>query len=197
LSRKIVMESGRTARKKIAGQLGAFLYRLHTTPLTDAAWEIPSTRAPVRREDWLRIQARVKERIYPLLQRYQVQWAEDLFGSVLDHPEDSSFQPALIHGDLASYHILFDDRQGRITGVIDFGMAGLGDPASDLGLLISVYGESFVSQMGRSYPGLEKYLPRARFYSQLVELEWTLLGLETGETFWFTAHLGGARDLLA
>jgi hypothetical protein len=29
------------------------------------------------------------------------------------------------------------------------------------------------------------------------DLEWVLLGLETGERFWFTAHLGGARDVLA
>ena len=28
-------------------------------------------------------------------------------------------------------------------------------------------------------------------------LQWILLGIESGETFWFTAHLGGARDIYA
>ena len=37
----------------------------------------------------------------------------------------------------------------------------------------------------------------ARFYARGIELKWVLLGLETGEMFWFTAHLGGARDILA
>jgi aminoglycoside 2''-phosphotransferase len=141
------------------------------------------------------IQQRVKDKIYPLLQKYQVQWADDLFKSVLEDPELAKYKPALIHGDLASYHILFDPQEGKITGVIDFGMAGLGDAASDIGNLINVYGESFVQKMGKTYPNLEAYLPRARFYAQLLELEWVLLGLETGETFWFTAHLGSARDI--
>ena len=49
--------------------------------------------------------------------------------------------------------------------------------------------------MKTSYPNLEVFLPRARFYAQSIELQWVLLGIETGETFWFTAHLGGARDV--
>jgi aminoglycoside 2''-phosphotransferase len=80
--------------------------------------------------------------------------------------------------------------------MLDFGMAGMGDPASDIGNLISVYGETFVAKMGQGYPGLERILPRARFYTQMLEIEWVLRGLESGETFWFTAHLGGARDIL-
>ena len=195
LSRKIVKGFDQNTQKNIAEQLGKVVYRLHTMDISKVDWELPFTRAPVKRRDWLDIQKRVKEKIYPLLQAYQIQWVEDLFNGVLENPESSEYQPALIHGDLASYHILFDDREGRITGIIDFGMAGMGDPASDIGCLISVYGESFVKRMHKSYPDLEKYLPRARFYAQLLELEWVLLGIETGETFWFTAHLGGARDI--
>jgi aminoglycoside phosphotransferase (APT) family kinase protein len=40
----------------------------------------------------------------------------------LENPESTEYKPALIHGDLASYHILFDPQAGKITGVIDFGM---------------------------------------------------------------------------
>ncbi|HPC06056.1 MAG TPA: hypothetical protein PLI60_04985 [Anaerolineaceae bacterium] len=42
---------------------------------------------------------------------------------------------------------------------------------------------------------MDLFLPRARFYAQAVEIQWVLLGLETGDSFWFTAHLGGARDI--
>jgi hypothetical protein len=73
----------------------------------------------------------------------------------------------------------------------------VGDPALDLGNLITTFGERFVAKMAVAYPGLEQFLPRARFYAQSIELGWVLNGLESGETFWFTAHLGGARDLLA
>jgi len=195
LSRKRILGFDQGIQNQLATQLGRFLSQLHTVDLSRVDWEIPFTRAPVRRERWLEIQAKVKEKLYPLLQKYQKEWAEDLFSSVLDDPSASSYQPALIHGDLASYHILFDEQERKINAVIDFGMAGLGDAASDLGGLISIYGESFVSMMRETYLDLESYLPRARFYAQLLELEWVLLGFESGDSFWFTAHLGGARDI--
>jgi aminoglycoside 2''-phosphotransferase len=197
LSRKMVLGFDENTQQEIAEQLGGFLGRLHNVASSPVDWEIPSTRAPVRRQDWLAIQAKVQEKLYPLLQRYQIQWIQDLFAGVLDDPKASEFRPALIHGDFASYHILFDESKREITGVIDFGMAGMGDAASDVGGLISIYGESFVRKMQKVYPGLGQYLPRARFYAQLLELEWVLRGFESGEAFWFTAHLGGARDIQA
>jgi aminoglycoside 2''-phosphotransferase len=171
-----------------------FLQRLHAIDIA-AAGELPATRAPVRRETWLDIQARVRRHIYPLLQNYQIAWADDLLNGALETPGFFEYAPALIHGDLAPYHLLFDDQRGALSGVIDFGMAGVGDPASDIGGLISIYGETFVRAIAATYADLERYLPRARFYAQALELEWTLLGLERGETFWFTAHLAGARDI--
>jgi len=195
LSRKMVVAFDESTQNNIAEQIGAVLYRLHTMDISKVGWELPATRAPVKREDWLEIQEDVKEKIYPLLQKYQIEWAEDLFNGVLENPESANYEPALIHGDLASYHFLFDHQESKITGVIDFGMAGIGDPASDIGNLINIYGESFVKRIGKSYPNLAKYLPRARFYAQLIELEWILRGMETGEAFWFTAHLASARDV--
>ncbi len=195
LTLKRVSALDEKARTAIAEQIGTFLYRLHTTDVSKVDWKLPVTRAPVKRENWLELQARARAKIAPLLQGYQLEWLDDLFAGVLENPSAAHYEPALIHGDLASYHFLFDEQASKLSGVIDFGMAGLGDAASDIGGLINIYGESFVRKMQTAYPSLDDYLPRARFYSQLLELQWTLLGLETGETFWFTAHLGSARDM--
>jgi aminoglycoside 2''-phosphotransferase len=195
LSRNGLIGFDKTTQRKIAEQLGSFLYQLHQLSNMRGAWDLPLTRAPVKRARWLEVQSKVKEHLYPLFQQYQREWAEDLFNSVLDDPASSDYPLALIHGDLASYHILFDEQEKKIRGVIDFGMAGLGDPASDFGNLIQIYGESFVGLMQNQYPDLSNFLPRARFYAQLLELEWVLNGFESGDTFWFTAHLGGARDI--
>jgi aminoglycoside 2''-phosphotransferase len=193
--REILLRLPKDVQVRTAEQLGKFLYGLHTSGITGLDWDIPPTLAPVTQERWLDIRQRVKEKIYPLLLKHQVQWAENLFDSVLSKPDSFNYRQALIHGDLAPYHILFDAEKDKITGVIDFGVAGIGDPASDIGSLISSYGEIFVIMMKSTYPNLDEYLPRARFYAQSIELQWVLLGLETGEQFWFTAHLGGARDV--
>jgi hypothetical protein len=49
--------------------------------------------------------------------------------------------------------------------------------------------------MVNAYPEMKELLPRARFYAQAIELQWALLGVESGEYYWFTAHIGGARDI--
>jgi aminoglycoside 2''-phosphotransferase len=197
LLRETILNLEAARQQSLAEQLGAFLHDVHTTPLNDLDWEMPPTMAPVTHAKWMEIRARVVDRVYPLLLSHQITWAERLFDSVLSDPAHFAYTPALIHGDLAPYHILYDAPSGEITGVIDFGIAGRGDPALDLGTLITHYGEGFVRQMQPAYAGLDSLLERARFYAQAIELQWALLGLETGDQFWFTAHLGTARDVLA
>ena len=193
--RETVLKLESDIQVRTAEQLGAFLHGLHTAEISGLDWDVPATLAPVTRDAWLDLRKRVRDRVYPLLLKHQIQWADNLFDGVLSDPDSFAYRPALIHGDLAPYHILFDPKEQTITGVIDFGVAGRGDPASDIGSLITCYGESFVAPMQATYPEIEKILPRARFYAQSIELQWVLLGMETGEAFWFTAHLGGARDI--
>ena len=57
------------------------------------------------------------------------------------------------------------------------------------------YGESFLRRMVRFYPGINALLDRARFWARALELQWTLSGVRTKDFSWFTAHLGGARDV--
>jgi aminoglycoside 2''-phosphotransferase len=187
-----VDEAGQQA---YADQLGGFLRELHGITTNGLGWEVPPTLAPVTQETWEEIYDRVVDSVYPHLLRHQVYWVDTLFRTALDSTGFFDFEPALVHGDLALYHILYSPEENRITGVIDFGVAGLGDPATDLGSLINCYGESLVGKMVNAYPEMKDLLPRARFYAQAIELQWALLGVESGEYYWFTAHIGGARDI--
>jgi aminoglycoside 2''-phosphotransferase len=182
-------------QQALADQLGRFLNELHHIPTGNLEWEIPLTLAPVTLETWLDIHERFVEKVQPLMLPHQVEWAEKLFASAINTPDFFDFNPVLIHGDLVPYHILYSKENERLNAVIDFGIAGLGDPATDLGSLISSYGETLVLKIEREYPDLANLLPRARFYAQANELQWVLLGVESGEEYWFTAHLGGARDI--
>lgn len=188
-------DASEAQQSELAEQLGRFLWSLHTAPTADLDWEIPGTMAPVSRETWVDIHERVDEKIEPLLIPHQKIWMEDLFDEALGQPDFFEFEPALIHGDLAPYHLLYLPEKGLLNGVIDFGVAGMGDPATDLGSLINYYGESLIQKIRPFYPEYDALLPRARFYAQALELQWVLLGVESGEHYWFTAHLGGALDV--
>lgn len=182
------------SKQAYADQLGAFLFALHHVDPGEIDWEVLHSYAPVTRETWLEIHDRVVDQVYPLLLSHQIDWVEALFHPALTRPDFFEFESALVHGDLAPYHILYDPDRNQLTAVIDFGVAGLGDPATDLGSLLNYYGESLVQNIEGSYPDLQGLMNRARFYAQAIELQWVLLGLESGGKYWFTSHLGNARD---
>lgn len=182
-------------QQTLADHLGQFLWELHSASTKSLDWDVPPTLAPVTSDTWIDIYDRLVEKVHPLLLPHQVQWMETLFEEPLNDPTFFDFEPVLIHGDLVPYHILYDPEKKGLNAVIDFGTAGLGDPATDLGTLISSYGETLVGKIIKSYPDYDKFLTRARFYAQAIELQWVLLGVESGENYWFTAHLGGARDI--
>lgn len=60
------------------------------------------------------------------LQAMRVTWEEALAASVWDN------EPVWIHGDIHAANIVV--RDGKLVGIIDFGLAALGDPACDLAL---------------------------------------------------------------
>ena len=115
------------AQQAVADQLGSFMRALHETPVSA---DFPTTPAPSTKERWQHNYERNKELVYPLLLPHQVAWVESLYAEALGDPNFFAYTPRLVHADLAPYHILHDET--KLTGVIDFGTAGLGDPATDL-----------------------------------------------------------------
>src|SRR5215213_7725572 len=141
--------------------------------------------------------ADLEQHVYPLLWADQKDWISDLFAPVRDGRVDlDAFTPVLIHRDLAAYHILHDPQPGDLVGVIDYGTAGAGDPATDWGCLISSYGEQFVRRMHQVYPIDQPTIDRARFFAGAIELEWALNGLQSNDLSLLLVHLGRARDSL-
>jgi aminoglycoside 2''-phosphotransferase len=193
-SKRLLISLSEQDQQATADQLAGFLKALHAIPVREG---MPTTLAPVTHERWLDIRQKVEQKIYPLLLKHQIEWVCDLFDDILCEPSNFAYQPCLIHGDLGPYHILFDRKSRRLSGILDFGVSGTGDPATDVGNLLQVYGESFVNRLRGEYPQIERLMKRARFYAQALELQWVLSGLTSGEAFWFTAHIGGARDVLA
>lgn len=95
--------------------------------------------------------------------------------------DGGQFEPALIHRDLCSEHILFDPESRRISGVIDWEDACFGDPAFDLTGLLD-YGPEFVEELLRDSPPRDqcKALAAAHFYRGIVGCHQVLFGLEQG-----------------
>jgi hypothetical protein len=89
---------------------------------------------------------------------------------------------------------LRDGWTGAVRGVIDFGSAGLDDPAIDLGFVsfwgASFLGRSFVEQLYDRYGIPASLLRRVRFFKTMIALLIALGGLQSGDRKTFELGLG-------
>jgi aminoglycoside 2''-phosphotransferase len=138
---------------------------------------------------------RIKDKVFPLLLPHVREWVTEHFESHLADESNFAYELKIVDTDIPPYHIMFDQQRKRINGIIDFGCAGLGDPAIDFGIIIYNYGESFMNRFYQVYPEAEAYLKRARFYAGAQEVRWLLTGVERNDAWWFAVHVGSAKDM--
>lgn len=174
----------RRARERLLDDVGQFLAELGSATVPSVAASAATTSLDRMRV----VRERADRLVVPLLWNHQRQWLDELFTEL----EAVSFAhtPSLIHGDLAPYHLLHDPESGRLTGVLDFGVAGLGDPATDLACLLSVWGELFTGRLARQWPAAFELIDRARLVAMALPLEWALIALETNAADMAVAHIG-------
>lgn len=182
--------------RQVIQQMGTFLYQLHHIPqdVLQANTIAPSL-SRHSREAYLKLYEDVQQELFPIMFATTRKWVEYVFEPLLSDETFLDSESVFIHDDLFQNHILYDESQQKITGVIDFGVAGMGDPAKDFALIINSYGESVIEQFTDVYPLTEKLLNRARFYATVLEMVWVIEGIRNKDNAWFTAHLDRARDI--
>jgi aminoglycoside 2''-phosphotransferase len=156
--------------QSLATQLATFLYELHNVPINEVLTK--DLLDPDYYSKWKDTYVRIKEKVLPYMRSDAQQWAVDHFESFLNVPSNFEFKPVLIHGDFGTTNILFDSHTQSISGIIDFGFAGI----------YNKYGESFLSRFFATYPNIDSVLKRAKFYAGTFALLEALFGIENGDS---------------
>ena len=162
----------------LANQLAIFLKELHSVPVDKViAFNPPSYNGYV---EWNDMYARIQEKLFPHMNPDARKWVASHFETFLSDPKNFDFKPVLVHGDFGPGNILFDAKTWTITGIIDFGSAGLGDPAVDFaGIFCQAgYEEDFLRRFYKVYPEIEFVMDRVRFYADTFALQEALFGIE-------------------
>ena len=171
--------AGEEALGRLAAQLAAFLRALHRVPAAELGPGLP---VAAGREAWDGLYARFRAELFGRMRRDARAEVALRFEAFLAEPAHFAYRPVLRHGDFGGGNILHDAAARAVTGVIDFGAAGLGDPAADLAAL-SGYGEAFLERFFPAYPELAAPTVRERacFYRGTFALQQALWALETGD----------------
>lgn len=180
----------------LAEQLVEFLTEMHGIPLDSVrAAGIGDSNVNRTREVWVRLFEDVQHELFPHIMPHSRHWVEEHFEPLLKDKHFMDYNPVLMNGDIACYHLLWNKTEGKLTGGIDFGTAGIGDPASDYACVIYNYGETFLARMERYYPAIQDAVDRARFWAGTLELQWALTGIRRKSPIWHTVHVGNAKDM--
>jgi aminoglycoside phosphotransferase (APT) family kinase protein len=144
-------------------RLGAFLDRLHRFPLDEARRSgLRLETADTWRRGWRETLTRYR-RALALLPRRIRREAELRWKEFLTTDENFDFEPSLIHTDLLPQHVLWMEQ--RITGIIDWSDAQIGDVAMDFAWPSSLPEPAFATILSAySARDATALKDRARFY---------------------------------
>ena len=156
-----------TERSYVGDQLAAFLTALHETPKSVARACGVSEQEPEK--DSADLVRDIEGLVLPRLSPPEVHVVRAF---LTERAELASAHPtALVHGDLAGEHILWDAEHSQVN-IIDFSDRFIGDPALDFAGLMG-YGHEYATRVLERYRGPkdEGTLRRARLYFRQTALE--------------------------
>jgi aminoglycoside phosphotransferase (APT) family kinase protein/8-oxo-dGTP pyrophosphatase MutT (NUDIX family) len=168
--------------------MGEFLRTLHDMPVNIYVESgIPDEVAA--RAELLATLERMLHRVLPLVpERLKDQGGELLRRIALRTPA------TLIHGDLGPEHVMSQD--GRITGVIDWSDARIGDPALDLSWALYGTPEPFAEAVVTAYGATDDELSRALDWYRLGPWYEVLWGQGPGGQEFIESGLSGVIERL-
>jgi aminoglycoside 2''-phosphotransferase len=182
------------ARERAIRDIAGLLNGLRAIPVPEArSWGVADDDPRPGYADDL---ARARSEIHPLVEPPVRGYVERLFDTYLADEDLLDYEPALLHADLAPDHIRFSPEEGRITGIIDWGDASIGDPDYELSYLYRAGGARFVEEVVRHGPRRDraKLERKLRFYAGLDTIDTILTGLERGDAPLVAAGLMALRE---
>jgi aminoglycoside 2''-phosphotransferase len=183
-----------SARERAIRDIAGLLTSLRAIPIREArSWGVADEDPRAGYADDL---ARLRSDVYPLVEPSVRDYVERLFETYLADETLLDYEPGLLHADLAPDHIRYSTDEGRITGIIDWGDASIGDPDYELSYLYRAGGASFVEEVVRHGPRrdpatLERKL---RFFAGHDTIDTLLTAMERGDAPLVAAGLAVLRQ---
>ena len=169
--------------------VGSFLRALHSVDAEEAV-RAGARDAAASFAEAQEIRDRMVADVLPLLSRTVRAAGQALLERMSVPPPD----PRLVHGDLGPEHIrVVDD---VVTGVIDWGDCGVGDPALDLAWTRYGSGPDFAAALEAAYSPDDEVLARGVDWHLLGPWHEVLYGLDTDQPAYVESGLAGATTRL-
>ncbi len=168
--------------------VGKFLRALHDSSVAEAVRQgLPPTAET--ESSWVAEISRFKAQVVPLIPVSQQDSALTILEALREFPADT-----VVHGDLGPEHVLVDG--GRVSGVIDFGDAHVGDAAIDLAWALHGAPKAFAHAVAAAYGVTGELRRRALVWHQLGPWHEVTYGADIGDIAVQQSGLAGVLERL-
>lgn len=162
--------------KKLASQLVSFLIEIHLISKNMLPLEETNPR-----EQMINLYQKIQDKLYPFMSVIAQRQISHSFETFLHSEICLNLNTTLVHGDFGATNILWEPHTKEISGIIDFGGSGIGDPAYDFAGILSSYGEDFYNMCLNLYPNGTEIAERVKFYRSTFALQEALHGVESDD----------------
>jgi aminoglycoside 2''-phosphotransferase len=166
--------------KRLASQLVNFLIEIHSIPKNILPLEETNPR-----EHMVNLYQKLQNKLYPFMSVEAQRQTSHSFETFLHSEICLNLNTTLVHGDFGATNILWNPDTCKISGIIDFGGSGIGDPAYDFAGILSSYGEDFFNMCLDLYPNGNEISERVKFYRSTFALQEALHGVENDDVVAF------------
>lgn len=164
----------------LASQLVNFLVELHSISKEKLRNDLKlKSSNPI--EEMSNLFNRMQDKLFPFIRGEVQDKIIQSFENFLNGKIALNLKTTPIHGDFGASNILWDPKLDSISGIIDFGSSGLGDPAYDFAGILSSYGEEFFNMCIELYPNGNEISERVKFYQSTFALQEALHGIENND----------------
>lgn len=174
---------------RVAEQMVEFLVQLHTVEINE--WIADDRNVANVHEEMSGLYTQIQDQLFRYIRPDAQEEISSNFTRFLNNPANRDIRPTCIHGDFGTANILWSPEKGRMTGIIDFGGSGIGDPAYDLAGILAGYGQVFFEKCIAMYPNGDPIAERVHFYRSTFALQEALHGVIHQDAEAFEA---GIRD---
>jgi aminoglycoside phosphotransferase (APT) family kinase protein len=157
---------------RLAADIGAALSALHRI----APRLMPSSPVPWERGSWAQLRASLRAdagAVRPLLPAGVRAAAEPYLAGAVPEPAADGPQ-RFLHHDICAEHLLADPATGRLTGLIDFTDAMIGEAVHDFVGLIGIGGYDFIAEVTQAYdlPLGDSFATKLQWLCRTLTLNW-------------------------
>ncbi|MEK6947715.1 MAG: aminoglycoside phosphotransferase family protein [Nanoarchaeota archaeon] len=142
LDKEIFKKLSEEEKRVIFYEVIKFLRELQSFPIESA------TECGVKitdfREHFKKLLINARKKIFPRLSKEEIKKVEQIFKEYFNNELNFKYKPSLLHSDLSIDHV-FIDKKNKVSGIIDFGDVGIGDPDYDLVYMPDFGNEMFVN----------------------------------------------------